>query len=83
MKITIILFVSCYISWTPIFTLQAIQHQPNQNSNFLPHGENIIRQRYKINYIITNYLYSRSTLITLVRKQMKAKEMLLTLSLLL
>lgn len=52
----------CYISWTPIFTLQAIQHQPNQNSSFLPHVGNIIQQRYKINYIIINYLYSHSTL---------------------
>lgn len=54
----------CCISWTPTFMLQAIQHQPNQNSSFLPHGGNIIRQRYKINYIIINYLYNHSTLIT-------------------
>lgn len=61
----VICLLSCsyYISWTLTFTLQAIQHQPNQNSSFLPHDANIIQQRYKINYIITNNLYNHSTLI--------------------
>jgi len=61
-----ICLLSCprHISWTPTFTLQATQHQPYQDSSFLPHSGNIIRQRYQINYILINYLYNHSTLIT-------------------
>lgn len=62
----VICLLSCpdYISWTPTFTLQAIQHVSNQKSSFHPHCGNISRQGYKIHYVIINNLYSHSTLIT-------------------
>jgi len=52
-----------YISWTLRFILQVIQHQPNRKSSFLPHGGNIIWQRYKGDFIVIKSLYTHSSLI--------------------
>lgn len=62
----VICLLSCphYISWTPTFMLQAIQHVFNQKSGFNPHCGNVSWRGYKIHCIIINHLYSHSTLIT-------------------